>query len=103
MSLSLPSWTQWVACYLTDPDFLTFMKEAYAALKPGGYLVFKENTTSKKSGDFIIDKEDNSVCRSDAHYQKIFKETSSLFDLIGQQEQQWSGLLPVRMYALRKK
>jgi protein N-terminal methyltransferase len=88
---------------LTDPDFVTFLREAHKSLKPGGYLCFKENTTSKKSGDFIIDKEDSSVCRSDAHYQNLFSQVQDLFQLVAQQEQQWKGLLPVKMYALVKK
>ncbi|KAL0483041.1 hypothetical protein AKO1_014934 [Acrasis kona] len=96
-------WVQWASCYLTDVDFITFMNECYNAMTPGSTIVFKENVASKKGGDFVIDKEDCSINRSVQHYHTLFTQCSDKFQFITEKEQLWQGLLPVMMFALRRK
>lgn len=89
---------QWAAIYLTDEDFVSFLKNCKKALAPGGIIFFKENC----SGDdtFLVDKDDSSLTRSDNHYKEIFKAAG--VELIKEQMQpNWpSDLMAVKMYGL---
>ena len=65
-------WLQWVLCYLTDQDLLDFLLKCKENLNdPAHSMIFvKENVSS---GGFNVDKDDNSVMRSDAHFEEIFE------------------------------
>lgn len=56
-------WIQWVLCYLTDDDVVSFLKNCGEALVPGGIICLKENVTEPGTA-FVLDKEDASVTRS---------------------------------------
>jgi protein N-terminal methyltransferase len=90
---------QWVAIYLTDEHFASFLAKCKAALKPSGFIFFKENTNSRSS--FVVDKEDSSLTRSDLHYKQIFAAAG--VEIVTQTKQkEWpEDLFPVMMYALR--
>ena len=70
-------WVQWCLCYLTDPDLAEWLAKA----KEGGLnrtedgktgLIFvKENVAG---GQFILDKSDNSVMRTDRQFHAIFED-----------------------------
>lgn len=71
-------WVQWCLCYLTDEDCLTFLERARDSLtecpdKPGraGLLFVKENV---EAGQFLIDKSDHSIMRTEKHFSAIFEE-----------------------------
>ncbi|EMS61992.1 Alpha N-terminal protein methyltransferase 1 [Triticum urartu] len=64
-------WIQWCIGQLTDDDFISFFNRAKVGLKPDGFFVLKENIA--KNG-FVLDKEDNSVTRSDAYFRELFNK-----------------------------
>lgn len=47
--------------HLSDDDLVAFLERCRKGLKPGGWMVVKENVIMK--GNFWIDKEDSSVVR----------------------------------------
>ncbi|KAL5210842.1 hypothetical protein ABZP36_006465 [Zizania latifolia] len=64
-------WIQWCIGQLPDDDFVSFFNRAKIGLKPDGFFVLKENTATN---GFVLDKEDNSVTRSDAYFKELFKK-----------------------------
>jgi protein N-terminal methyltransferase len=54
-------WIQWVIGHLNDDDLVAFFERCRKGLRPGGWIVVKENVILK--GNFWIDKEDSSVVR----------------------------------------
>ncbi|KAG6550202.1 hypothetical protein Mapa_008162 [Marchantia paleacea] len=64
-------WIQWCIGHLTDSDVVEFFNRAKLGLKPGGFIVLKENIA--KSG-FVLDKEDASVTRSDEYFRDLFQQ-----------------------------
>ena len=64
-------WVQWVWCYLTDTDLLAFFAQAKQHLSAGGMIFAKENVHDT---GFYVDKDDNSVVRSDTLYLELFQE-----------------------------
>jgi len=92
-------WAQWVLLYLTDEDLHQFLQRCGKALKRGGMICVKENVVI--DGNWVVDKEDNSITRSDAQYKAIFERAG--FQLVHELQQTcWpDDLLPVKMYALR--
>jgi protein N-terminal methyltransferase len=91
---------QWAAIYLTDDDFVNFLRHCAQALRPGGIVFFKENCTGEKTKDFVVDCDDSSLTRSDAHYKLIFARAG--VTLVKEEYQKaWpKNLFPVKMYAL---
>jgi protein N-terminal methyltransferase len=90
---------QWAALYLTDDDLAAFLAMSKRSLKPNGIIFFKENCTSDDS--FVVDKDDSSLTRSDAHYKRIFDAAGvkCVKEVI---QPQWpKDLFQVRMYALQ--
>lgn len=55
-------WVQWVFCYLTDTDAVSFLRRCGEALVQGGVICLKENACSDT--DFVLDSDDASVTRS---------------------------------------
>eukprot|EP01017_Pseudomicrothorax_dubius_P019145 TRINITY_DN2106_c0_g1_i9.p1 TRINITY_DN2106_c0_g1~~TRINITY_DN2106_c0_g1_i9.p1 ORF type:complete len:252 (-),score=71.67 TRINITY_DN2106_c0_g1_i9:26-742(-) len=90
-------WVQWVCIYLTDDDFVRFLNTCKGHLKENGILVLKENLT--KTG-FIVDKEDNSVTRSDELYRGIFERAGLKVVSSKLQEGFPKGFFRVMHYAL---
>ena len=91
---------QWTAIYLTDADFVAFLKLCKAHLRPNtGHIFFKENVASSEA--FLLDSEDSSITRCDGHYKAIFEQAGvQLVREIFQQR--WDPhLFPVKMYALK--
>jgi protein N-terminal methyltransferase len=90
---------QWAAIYLTDADFASFLARCKAALNPGGVIFFKENLSTGQH--FVVDKDDSSLTRSDAHYKQIF--AAGGVTLVKEKLQKaWpKNLFPVKMYALQ--
>ncbi|ORC90987.1 SAM-dependent methyltransferase [Trypanosoma theileri] len=90
---------QWTAIYLTDEDFVKFLAHCKTALTPNGYIFFKENCSSDDG--FIVDKEDSSLTRSDAHYKRIFAAAGVEVVKEAMQKEWPEDLFKVKMYALR--
>ncbi|KAM3260728.1 hypothetical protein ACQJBY_051777 [Aegilops geniculata] len=90
-------WIQWCIGQLTDDDFISFFNRAKVGLKPDGFFVLKENIA--KNG-FVLDKEDNSVTRSDAYFRELFNKCGLYIHSIKNQKELPEELFAVRMYAL---
>lgn len=65
-------WIQWVFCYLTDTDAVSFLRRCGEALVEGGVICLKENSCSDT--DFVLDREDASVTRSVPYLLHLAKE-----------------------------
>lgn len=91
-------WIQWVIGHLPDTDFLPFMERCVAGLKPGGYIVLKENNAKK---GFVMDLDDQSLTRTDAQFRALFEKAKLKLVYVDLQKNFPSALFPVRMYALQ--
>ncbi|KAL8367155.1 hypothetical protein RB599_010245 [Gaeumannomyces hyphopodioides] len=99
-------WVQWCVGYLTDEQFVAFMKRCRAALNPdGGVMVVKENLST--SGIDALDEVDGCVTRVDSNFLSLFEEAG--WRIIRTETQRGfvslhrRKLLPVRSYALKPK
>ncbi|KAK4174402.1 alpha-N-methyltransferase NTM1 [Triangularia setosa] len=95
-------WIQWCVGHLTDGQLVRFLERCKTALgvEMGGFIVVKENNSTSGKDDF--DELDSSVTREDTTFRRIFKEANlKLVQVELQKGFQSSGLLPVRMYALK--
>eukprot|EP00929_Paragymnodinium_shiwhaense_P029392 TRINITY_DN16850_c0_g1_i1.p1 TRINITY_DN16850_c0_g1~~TRINITY_DN16850_c0_g1_i1.p1 ORF type:complete len:257 (+),score=54.65 TRINITY_DN16850_c0_g1_i1:85-855(+) len=92
-------WLQWVLLYLPDDDLLRFLERCRQALRPNGIVCMKENVVI--DGNWVVDREDNSIMRTDEQYRDIFKRAG--FELWHELRQAcWPpDLFPVMMYAYR--
>lgn len=92
---------QWAAIYLTDDDFVSFLEQCAAALRPGGVIFVKENCMAAGVTEFLVDCDDSSLTRSDAHYKLIFGRAKVKILKEANQKNWPSTLFPVKMYALQ--
>ncbi|KAK3145893.1 hypothetical protein QOZ80_3BG0258860 [Eleusine coracana subsp. coracana] len=90
-------WVQWCIGQLPDDDFISFFNRAKIGLKPDGFFVLKENIA--KNG-FVLDKEDNSVTRSDPYFRELFKKCGLYIHSVKDQKELPKELFAVKMYAL---
>ncbi|EAY92051.1 hypothetical protein OsI_13745 [Oryza sativa Indica Group] len=90
-------WIQWCIGQLPDDDFISFFNRAKIGLKPNGFFVLKENIA--RNG-FVLDKEDNSITRSDAYFKELFKKCGLYIHSIKDQSDLPKELFAVKMYAL---
>lgn len=91
-------WIQWCVIYLTDDDFVSFLKQCVKALKKGGVIVIKDNVA--RSG-FLVDKDDSSVMRSDRYMRSLFDQAGLQVIKHARQTDFPKDIYPVRMYGLR--
>ena len=91
-------WHQWVLLYLTDADCVAYLSRCRRALKAGGVICVKENVALK--GQFLVDRDDNSVTRTLEQYKSLF--ASAGLKIVCQVRQgRWPAhLFPVLMWAL---
>lgn len=93
-------WIQWALLYLTDDDLLSWLARCRKALRPGGFLMAKENVSDKQ---FVVDTEDLSITRTQKHLLELFHKAG--FRLAGSAVQRNfpKGLYKVKMFALQAK
>lgn len=91
-------WIQWCVIYLTDVDFIAFLKECRSALLENGMIVLKDNVA--RAG-FVVDKDDCSVMRSGPYLKSIFQRAGLMVVKEQRQLDFPRSAFPVRMYALR--
>mmetsp|Transcript_7147 Transcript_7147/g.12853 ORF Transcript_7147/g.12853 Transcript_7147/m.12853 type:complete len:267 (-) Transcript_7147:1293-2093(-) len=92
-------WIQWCVIYLTDIDFVNFLKECVQCLvDDNGVICVKDNVS--KSG-FVVDKSDSSITRSDKHMKQIFRAAGLKVVDERVQSEFPKDLFPVKMYALK--
>lgn len=93
-------WIQWVLLYLPDDDLLVFLKKCCGCLRSGGAICVKENVVLD-GGKWVLDREDNSISRTDSQYQSIFRQAGLQAELVVRQVLWPAHLIPVMMYCLR--
>uniref|UniRef100_A0A7S3EDY7 Alpha N-terminal protein methyltransferase 1 n=1 Tax=Rhodosorus marinus TaxID=101924 RepID=A0A7S3EDY7_9RHOD len=93
-------WIQWCIIYLTDADLVRFFKSCTAAVKPGGFVILKDNVCNT---GFVVDKEDSSVTRSEKYLTELFAEAGVEVVTSRLQGDFPEHLFPVKMFALRAK
>lgn len=93
-------WIQWVFLHLTDEDLVKFLKTCQICLKNGGFVCIKDNAVIR--GGFEVNRDDNSIARTDSHYKELFAKAGLKLCLETRQTKWPSDLIPVKMYALQK-
>jgi len=94
-------WAQWVLLYLTDEDLVSFLQRCKKGLRgPNGMIFVKENVIIE--GQWTVDRDDNSISRTDGMYKEIFKKAGLVLQEERRQAAWPKDLVPVKMYALRK-
>jgi protein N-terminal methyltransferase len=121
-------WTQWCLMYLTDEDLLKYLEECRdhlvlpkveekqkeeeeeetkikdkaplkkPAFQPQGLIFVKENVQPEK---FLVDREDNSIMRTDEHFKYLFENAG--LEILHDEEQTGKGfeeLFEVHIYVL---
>jgi len=92
-------WIQWVIGYLSDLDFIEFLRNCQKSLRVKGCIVVKDNVTVSSERDF--DDTDSSVTRNRAQLVEIF--TKSGLQIVSERRQLHfpKGMYEVRMFALK--
>ncbi|XP_078163707.1 alpha amino-terminal protein methyltransferase [Carex rostrata] len=90
-------WVQWCIGHLPDEDFISFFKRAKVGLKPNGFFIVKENIAR---GGFVLDKDDQSITRSDAYFRDLFNRCGLFVHSARDQKEMPKELFPVKMYCL---
>jgi len=94
-------WIQWVVIYLTDEDFISFLKRCAKGLTKNGMIVIKDNTCEDEA--FIVDRSDSSVTRSHSYILAIAElaELRVVYQTV--QEDFPNSIFPVPIIALESK
>ncbi|KYQ93945.1 hypothetical protein DLAC_04833 [Tieghemostelium lacteum] len=93
-------WIQWVIGHLSDVDLVAFLKRASEHLTESGIICIKDNTAKKT---FIMDKQDNSVTRTDMHIKLLIEESGCVVLKSQLQTNFPKELFPVVTYVIEKK
>jgi protein N-terminal methyltransferase len=93
-------WIQWCIIYLTDEDFVSFLKTCFECLAPGGIVCVKDNTAPRGPNSFVLDKEDSSVMRSIAYMKDLFLQAGAHCIAEHTHRDFPSNTFPVRTWAL---
>lgn len=80
-------------------DAVAFFDRCKAGLKPGGFVVVKENIC--KHTEFVVDKEDSSLTRSNKFMLQLFAKSNMTVMYNVLQRNFPKELFPVRMYAIK--
>eukprot|EP00177_Eucheuma_denticulatum_P008210 GFKZ01014940.1.p1 GENE.GFKZ01014940.1~~GFKZ01014940.1.p1 ORF type:complete len:304 (-),score=33.49 GFKZ01014940.1:537-1448(-) len=91
-------WIQWCIIYLTDDDFVKFLRQCSQCLAPGGVICIKDNVV--RNG-FVVDNDDSSIMRSDQYLKHIFAKANVEVIRETIQLDFPRDIFPVRTYALR--
>lgn len=80
-------------------DAVAFFERCKAGLRPGGIVIVKENIC--KHTDFVVDKDDSSLTRSNKYMLQLFAKASMQVMHNVLQRNFPKELFPVRMYAIK--
>lgn len=94
-------WNQWCLGHLTDKQLISHLGRCREALVKDGWIVVKENMSTKQDGQDAFDTVDSSVTRTDQKFRKIFQETQLKIVRTELQAGFPRELYPVRLYALQ--
>lgn len=90
-------WVQWCIGHLPDEDFISFFKRAKVGLKANGFFIVKENVARE---GFVLDKDDQSITRSDSYFKDLFDRCGLYVHSERNQMEMPKELFPVKMYCL---
>lgn len=94
-------WIQWVIIYLTDDDFVSFIRKLLRCLAPDGIICMKDNIAPRgKKNGFVFDKSDCSIMRSDKYMKSLFDRANVRVISEAVQHDFPSDTFPVKVYAL---
>jgi len=94
-------WNQWCLGQLTDAQLSEYLDRIKDKVKPGGWIVVKENMSSDPWGADIFDQTDSSVTRSDRKFRELFEKSGLKITATELQRGLPKELFPVRAYALQ--
>lgn len=96
-------WNQWCLGQLTDEQLVQYLEKCKGALSEDGWIVVKENMTSRPDDEDEFDETDSSVTRSDEKFRVLFRRAG--LKIVATELQRGFpkslGLFPVRSYALK--
>jgi protein N-terminal methyltransferase len=94
-------WNQWCLGQLNDSQLADYLDRIREKIKPGGWIVVKENMSSDPWGADIFDKTDSSVTRSDQKFRELFEQAGLKIITTELQRGLPKELYAVRTYALQ--
>jgi protein N-terminal methyltransferase len=94
-------WNQWCVGQLTDAQLVAYLLRIKDKVNPGGWIVVKENLSSRPDGMDIFDSTDSSVTRTDAKFRQIFEQAGLQIIATELQRGLPIHLFKVRSYALQ--
>jgi protein N-terminal methyltransferase len=94
-------WNQWCLGQLTDVQLLDYFGRIKDKVKPGGWIVVKENMSSDPWGQDVFDETDNSVTRSNQKFRELFEQAGLKIIATEVQRGFPKELFAVRSYALQ--
>jgi len=100
-------WAQWILGHLTDTSVVQLLRACRAALKPGGFIVVKENNAAPRlcaegNSRYLIDQDNAAVIRTHAHHLALFRRAGCTVAAFRRQTSFPADLFPVRMYLLKE-
>eukprot|EP00304_Pavlova_gyrans_P012487 CAMPEP_0206036048 /NCGR_PEP_ID=MMETSP1466-20131121/2513_1 /ASSEMBLY_ACC=CAM_ASM_001126 /TAXON_ID=44452 /ORGANISM="Pavlova gyrans, Strain CCMP608" /LENGTH=233 /DNA_ID=CAMNT_0053410485 /DNA_START=88 /DNA_END=789 /DNA_ORIENTATION=- len=99
-------WIQWVIGHLTDEELVAFFIRCKKSLRPGGWIVVKDNNCSPTEpgiidGRYLVDNDDHSVMRTNKVVKELFTAAGLQVQKEVRQTRFPAELCTVRMYALQ--
>ncbi|KAI9797679.1 MAG: Alpha N-terminal protein methyltransferase 1 [Piccolia ochrophora] len=67
-------WNQWCLGHLTDVQLVAYLERCRSALRPGGWIVVKENMSTSSDRSDVYDGVDSSVTRTDEKFREVFRK-----------------------------
>ncbi len=94
-------WLNWSLMYLLDADIVTALTRAAEALRPGGFVVVKENMLPLP-GAFRVDTAEGFNFFKSREYWRALWERAGLTEVTSRRSEPWpEDWIPVDMIALR--
>jgi hypothetical protein len=90
-------WIQWVLCYLTDEDVVTFLQRCSYSLIKRVWIVLKENTCDDQA--LLVDTEDASITRSLPYWLDLIAKSALHVHHLQWQDNFPEDIFPVPMLA----
>lgn len=94
-------WNQWCVGQLTDAQLVEYLQRIQSNVKPGGWIIVKENLSNTILGEDVFDETDSSVTRTDVKFRKLFEDAKLRLIATELQKGFPKDLYPVRVYALQ--
>ncbi|GAM89377.1 hypothetical protein ANO11243_074140 [Dothideomycetidae sp. 11243] len=94
-------WNQWCLSQLTDKQLVAYLEKSKAWIKPGGFIIVKENLSNHVQSLDVFDETDSSVTRTREKFEAIFEQAGLKALKTELQRGFPKELYPVRMWGLQ--